>query len=1037
MGAASGSDRDAAAIGGLVSLWFGGLAIGALIVGTIADSIGRLKTIQLGYLWRILGAALSASATSMPWFAFARVISGIGCGHLNTIVPVWTSELADPHLRGAFVAVQFTLAMVGSTTAYWMEFWCLKTQSLSFTWSFPLGFQIVFLLLILAAALLATLREPVGSTQRGFSLASRSKGAALATFAFSIVGGTINMIIPYLIDAIGFWVFILFALISLALLAPIYLFYVETANRHLQQLDSLTSFTMINLQRVGALLTAAAFCRAVIFKPQNEFQALSNDNTSVALDLRPWFNNRAFGLKPNESSFDGQGNSYPAEEIPPERFVYGGTNYRFAAYNESGHDNLLVKGQEIPVPRSKYFSYQMLAASESGMASGSVTAKYADGSSTTGPLLVPAWWSWPYPAGGDLVFSSFLTENTTNYNRSNIFQTINWLDSSKELVSLKFPKSASGSSTEPGGAAVDTNLHVFSLSLLPVPKHTSATARLVIQYARSTQKWIDGTDKVQIVEVVINNVGSSFISRNDTVRVQVESPGLETVIDGAIKRLGPGDQAIVEVGVKNRKGVRPGRTGPATVVIKGEHVASRSYSFKATYGISAYKATYESVYSHEAPNWYNNAKYGIFIHWGIYSVPGWGNKGSKENYAEWYWWWLGQGPSDPTEVYEYQKKTYGTELVYDDFIQNFTADAWSPKEWVDLFADAGANYFVQVSKHHEGYALFDLPENVTKRTSVAMTPHRNLVQELFDAAKKHQPHLHRAVYYSLPEWFHPDYKKYGFSSWPGGNASNPFTNETLPYIGYVPLNDYIEDKILPEMNTLADMGTEIMWCDIGGPNRTVEFASEWFNRAAKEDRQVVMNARCGLPGDFDTPEYARYNGVQVRKWESSLGMDPYSYGYNRATPLASYMNASSIVTGLIDIVSKNGNFLLDVGPTANGTIVDVEQKNLREAGSWIKDHAEAIFNTTYWFVTPEEGDNVRFTISKDAFYIHTLTQPNSTLTLHSPIPWIRGDEVTVVGGKMNGAAVPTKKFHNGSISLFLSPEMVAADRFAWVFKITY
>lgn len=93
-----------------------------------------------------------------------------------------------------------------------------------------------------------------------------------------------------------------------------------------------------------------------------------------------------------------------------------------------------------------------------------------------------------------------------------------------------------------------------------------------------------------------------------------------------------------------------------------------------------------------------------------------------------YWWWLGQGPSDPTDVYGYQKEAYGTELVYDDFIQNFTADAWDPKEWVDLFADAGANYFVQVSKHHEGYALFDLPENVTKRTSVAMKPHRNLVQ---------------------------------------------------------------------------------------------------------------------------------------------------------------------------------------------------------------------------------------------------------------------------------------------------------------------
>lgn len=293
------------------------------------------------------------------------------------------------------------------------------------------------------------------------------------------------------------------------------------------------------------------------------------------------------------------------------------------------------------------------------------------------------------------------------------------------------------------------------------------------------------------------------------------------------------------------------------------------------------------------------------------------------------------------------------------------------------------------------------------------------------------------MYYSLPEWFHPDYKKYGFSSWPGGNATNPFTSEALPYTGYVPLKDYITDKIVPEMETLANMGTSILWCDIGGPNRTLDFASEWFNRAAMENRQVVMNARCGLPGDFDTPEYARYNGIQVRKWESNLGMDPYSYGYNRATPLASYLNASSIVTSLIDIVSKNGNFLLDVGPTANGTILDVEKQHLRQAGAWINSHAEAIFNTTYWFVTPEEGDNVRFTTSQDAFYIHSLVKPNSTLTLSSPIPWVSRDKVTVVGGRMHGSVVPSRKSSDGSVMLSISREVAAADQYAWVFKITY
>ena len=402
-----------------------------------------------------------------------------------------------------------------------------------------------------------------------------------------------------------------------------------------------------------------------------------------------------------------------------------------------------------------------------------------------------------------------------------------------------------------------------------------------------------------------------------------------------------------------------------------------------------------------------------------------------------YWWDQNQGPDTKDRTYEYDLATYGPDHVYDDFIQNFTASVFDPHAWVDLFADAGANYFVQVSKHHDGYAIFDLPANVTNRTSVAQFPHRNLLQELFDAAAQYQPHIHRATYFSLPEWFSPAYAPYGFAEWPGGNATNPYTNETLPYTGFVPVNDYVSDVILPEMLTLADMGTEIMWCDIGGPNLTAEFASQWLNTAAEQGRQVLMDNRCGLPGDFDTPEYARYDAVQTRKWESNLGMDPFSYGYNRATPESDYLTPQGIVTSLIDIVSKNGNFLLDVGPTANGTIIDIEQRNLRAAGTWIKSHAEAIFNTTYWFITPSEGEAIRFTQNQNAFYILTLYQPNSTLVLNSPVPFVPGDQVKVVGGNMTGTIVPSRLLGNGSLELTISEQIVAADEYAWVFKIGF
>lgn len=120
-----------------------------------------------------------------------------------------------------------------------------------------------------------------------------------------------------------------------------------------------------------------------------------------------------------------------------------------------------------------------------------------------------------------------------------------------------------------------------------------------------------------------------------------------------------------------------------------------------------------------------------------------------------------------------------------------------------------------------------------------------------------------------------------------------------------------------------------------------------------------------------------------------------------------------------------------------GTIVAIEQDNLRAAGAWIKSHGEAIFNTTYWTITPEEGLAVRFTQTLDAFYISTLYAPNSTLVLNSPVPYLSGDQVTVVGGNLSGTVIPSELLANGSLRLNISEEVKAADEYTWVFKIAF
>lgn len=645
--------------------------------------------------------------------------------------------------------------------------------------------------------------------------------------------------------------------------------------------------------------------------------------TSLPIDISSLRNNRGFGMEPNDADLDGTGACYPAQFLPPENFTFGGVDFLFPQYqpDKEGNDNVLAQGQALDVAPGRYVGVHLLAAAESAIATGFVNASYADGTTTSVPVLVDPFWDWPYPFGGDIIFPYHLTNESVDYNRSMIFRVTAWLDGSRVLTGLQLPNVTSGASSDPGGEALDTRLHVFAVSMLPATiggDDSGSGYSLQVQLARSTNTWLEGTNKTQIFEATVNNVGTEWILANQSVTLTIESDGVTTVAPGYIKRLRPGDQARVQIGVVNVEGVAEGTLGTATLVISGTGFARTTYSFSATMGIAAYEATYESIYAHESPPWFNDAKYGIFIHWGVYAVPAWGNVGDNESYAEWYWWHMGQGPDTKDQTYQYHLAHYGEDVDYDDFIQNFTAAAFDPKAWVDLFDDAGAKYFVQVSKHHDGYAIFDLPDSVSQRTSVALPPHRNLLQDIFDAAAEHQPHLHRATYFSLPEWFHPDYAPIGFGDWPGGNATNPYTNETLPYTGYVAVDDYVTDVIVPEMQALAAMDTEVMWCDIGGPNLTAEFASAWFNEAARSGRQVSTNNRCGTPGDFDTPEYAQYESVQFRKWESSLGMDPYSYGYNAATPDEAYITPQGIVTSLVDIVSKNGNFLLDIGPKADG-----------------------------------------------------------------------------------------------------------------------
>ena len=158
----------------------------------------------------------------------------------------------------------------------------------------------------------------------------------------------------------------------------------------------------------------------------------------------------------------------------------------------------------------------------------------------------------------------------------------------------------------------------------------------------------------------------------------------------------------------------------------------------------------------------------------------------------------------------------------------------------------------------------------------------------------------------------------------------------------------------------------------------------------------------------------------------------------RATGSSAYMNVSTLIFDLVDMVSKNGNFLLDIGPQADGSIVETEAKTLRDAGKWIHAHSKAIFNTTYWFVTPEVGAHIRFTQTNEAFYIFTFEKPvNGTLRVEAPVPVLEGDEITMLGSKNGSMALDWSKDNDGYLTVDVPRTLVESEDTCWVFKVAY
>ncbi len=401
-----------------------------------------------------------------------------------------------------------------------------------------------------------------------------------------------------------------------------------------------------------------------------------------------------------------------------------------------------------------------------------------------------------------------------------------------------------------------------------------------------------------------------------------------------------------------------------------------------------YSADLSSLSQHRVPDWFHDQKLGIFVHWGLYSVPGWATpsgditrvveeKGwrwhfAHNPYAEWYLNTLRINDS-PTQAYHYE--TYGKDFAYEDFRRIFDEESakWDPDEWAELFRSIGAGYVVHTARHADSFCMW--PAEKHNPTHGPYHSKRNIVSDMAEAVRARG--LKMGIYYC------------GGMDWTF--RTDPVLTQSEVY-SKIPQGSSYVDYVSSHWRDLIDrFKPDVMWNDIGWPHdsRIKELFAYYYNSVPKglindrftQETEVSEELEDGIlippPGvhfDFRTPEYSSYADIRPEKWESCRGIG-HSFGYNRMETEEHYVDPDELVAGFVDIVSKNGNLLLNVGPTASGTIVEPQRRRLEALGRFMATNGEAITGSRPWkraADTLASGNSVRYTRVDDRLYMFVL-----------------------------------------------------------------
>ena len=359
-----------------------------------------------------------------------------------------------------------------------------------------------------------------------------------------------------------------------------------------------------------------------------------------------------------------------------------------------------------------------------------------------------------------------------------------------------------------------------------------------------------------------------------------------------------------------------------------------------------YTPSWSSLDTRPIPQWFENAKFGIFVHWGIYSVPAWRKlePGRFASYAEWYY--ASVMYNEENGGREFHRKNFGENFEYRDFAPMFKAELFQPDQWGDLFKNSGAKYVVLTTKHHDGYSLWPTQSLHKKNwNSMDVGPGRDLVGELTRAVKS--AGLKMGLYYSIIDWE---------SCRTHRTATGYFLPKKLIEKYSLSESEYVDQVLNFQLREIVEKYKPSLIFSDGGEWdgsdehwKTKEFLAWLYNDSPVKNEVVVNDRFCkdmpGNHGDYYSSEYNDTEGtVFNHPWEESRGVGE-SYGFNRAENINDYNTSKELIHELIHTVSRGGNLLLNVGPTADGLIPVIMQERLVDIGNWLRTNGEAIYHT--------------------------------------------------------------------------------------------